>query len=292
MTGVKTVLVTGATGKQGGATARHLLADGWHVRALVRDPAAPAAERLAAAGAELAVGDMADRASLDKAAVGVHGVFSIQPLGGSKEFAQVEVEMGVNVAQAAAAAGARHLVYTSVGGADRDPVIWHWRTKTQIEDHVRTLGLPYTILRPVMFMENHASRVFGVASPTALIRMIPPRTALQLIAVDDIGALAALVFADPDRFAGQELEIAGDEMTRDQLVAAMNRALGRTLNTDPVPRELLVQLGLDAERVDQSTETGGWQADIPALRELYPGLKDFESWLAAGGAAQLGALFT
>jgi uncharacterized protein YbjT (DUF2867 family) len=288
----KTVLVTGATGNQGGATARHLLADGWHVRALVRDPASAAAGSLAAAGAELVVGDMADRESLDKAAEGVHGVFSVQPLGGSQEFAQVEVDMGVNVAEAARAAGARHLVYASVGGADRDPIIWHWQTKTRIEEHIRTLGLPYTILRPVMFMENHASRgTFGVAGATALVRIIPPGARIQVIAVDDIGALAALAFADPDRFVGRELEIAGDELTREQLVAAISRAVGRTLNLDPLPREVLAQLGLDADRSPRAG-FAGWQADIPALRELHPGLMDFEAWLTAGGAERLRSLFS
>ncbi|HEY3505354.1 MAG TPA: NmrA/HSCARG family protein [Actinocatenispora sp.] len=272
------VLVTGATGQQGGATARHLLTAGWRVRALVRDTASPAATALATLGADLVRGDMTDRASLDAAVAGAYGVFSVQPA------EPHEVEMGRAVADAAAAAGARHLVYASVGGADRSTGISHWMTKWEIEEHIRTLGLPYTMLRPVMFMENHASRSrYGVFGETALIRMIPPTATVQLIAADDIGAFAALAFTRPDDYRGLALEIAGDELTRDQLVTALQAAVERPIVTDPVP--------VPAEaRARGERSFGGWQADIPALRRRHPGLMTFDTWLGRTGRAKLAAL--
>jgi uncharacterized protein YbjT (DUF2867 family) len=290
----RTVLVTGATGNQGGATARHLLGAGWQVRALVRDPDSPAARKLAKLGAQPVVGDMADRESLDQAAVGVYGVFSVQGLPGADAdwAAESEVSMGTNVADAAVAAGARHLVYASVAGADRDPEPWHWRTKALIEDHIRTLDLPYTFLRPVMFMENHASRgPYGAAGEVALVRVVPPASRVQMIAASDIGAFAALAFADPERYADLALELAGDEVTGDQLVEAISRAIGRPVNRDLLPREIIEAMGVDPAQLAATTRFGGWEADLPALRALHPNLLTFESWLAAGGAAKLSALF-
>jgi uncharacterized protein YbjT (DUF2867 family) len=286
----KIVLVTGATGQQGGATARHLLAAGWRVRALVRDAAAPAARALAAAGAELAVGDMTDRASLDAAAKGAYGVFSVQPAVAAPHFDTGEVPMGRNVADAALAAGAEHLVYTSVGGVERRSGISHWTTKWEIEEHIRALGVPATMLRPVMFMENHLGPRFGVRGEAALVRLIPPAATVQLIAVEDIGGFAALAFADPDGYAGEALEIAGDEVSRTDLVAAFERAAGHPIRTDPFPPEVLDAMGLtdDFEKV---SSFGGWQADIPALRKRHPGLMDLRTWLDRGGAARFRVLF-
>ncbi|GAA2317080.1 NmrA/HSCARG family protein [Nonomuraea roseoviolacea subsp. roseoviolacea] len=287
----RTVLVTGATGQQGGATARALLTAGWHVRALVRDPGAPAARRLAEAGAEIVPGDMGDRDSLAEAVRGAHGVFSVQPAAGPPHGVAEEVRLGVNVADAAHAAGVRHLVYASVGGADRDSGISHWNTKWEIEQHIRALGVPATILRPVMFMENHARPHYGVTGDAALVRVIPPRATVQLIAVTDIGAFAALAFADPDRYVGKALELAGDELSRDALVAAIGRATGRPVDVEPIPAERRAALGLGAADMEAVDSFGGWRADIPALRALHPGLMDFETWLEREGKVQFDALF-
>ncbi|MFG1709495.1 NmrA/HSCARG family protein [Nonomuraea sp. M3C6] len=274
----RTILVTGATGQQGGATARHLLADGWHVRALVRDPRSPAATRLAHAGAELVAGDMDDRSGLDAAVRGAHGVFSVQPALIAPDFAENELQRGLNVADAAHAAGVRHLVYASVGSADRGTGIPHWEIKWQIEQHIRALGVPATVLRPVMFMENFADPTHGVRGTAPIIRTIPADVTVQLIALDDIGALAALALAAPDRLLGRTIELAGDELTRDQIVAAIGRANGHD-----------VAIPAAAGHWPGATTSSfcGWQADIPALRELHPGLLDFDTWLSRTGKALL-----
>ena len=284
------IVVTGATGLQGGATARHLLAgEGWHVRALVRDPDKAAARDLAHAGAELVTGDMGDRASLDAAFAGAYGVFSVQPAYDAPHFDTDEVRFGVNVADAAHAAGVQHLVYTSVGGVERGSGISHWNTKWEIEQHIRSLGLPATFLRPVMFMENHASAKYGVTSPTALLRMISPGARVQLIAVDDIGAFAALAFGDPATYLGLALELAGDEVTREELVTAISRATGLDLAIAPVAPETLAAQGINLDNVRRGGSFGGWQADIPALRKLHPDLMDVDTWLSRGGAALFAA---
>jgi uncharacterized protein YbjT (DUF2867 family) len=143
-----------------------------------------------------------------------------------------------------------------------------------------------------MFMENHASRgPYGMTGEAALIRVIPPTAEVQMIAASDIGAFAALAFADPERYVGLGLELAGDELTGDLLAETIGRAIGRAVNRDPLSREAMEAMRIDSTQLEAAERFSGWQADLPALREFHPGLLDFEGWLAAGGAAKLSALF-
>jgi uncharacterized protein YbjT (DUF2867 family) len=257
----------------------------------VRDPQAPAARALQSAGAELVPGDMTDRDGLTAAMRDAQGVFSVQPATSAPHFNDGEVRMGVNVADAALAAGVRHLVYTSVGGADRDSGISNWNTKWEIEQHIATLDLPVTVLRPVMFMENHANAQYGVAGEFSVLRMVAPAARIQMIAVTDIGEFAALAFADPDHYLGRTLELAGDELTREDTVAAIERAIGRQLHLPPIPREALQRLGADLDDLERAKNFGGWQADIPALRALHPPLLTFPAWLEHEGKTQFERLY-
>ncbi|MFD7445039.1 NmrA/HSCARG family protein [Streptomyces sp. NPDC059909] len=285
----KTILVTGATGQQGGATARHLLADGWRVRALVRNPAGSAAQELARIGAELVRGDMDDRRSLDVAVRGAYGVFSVQPALIPPDFAENELQRGLNVAEAAHEAGVEHLVYASVGSADRDTGIPHWEIKWQVEQRIRALGIPSTILRPVMFMENHADPTYGLTGEHALIPTIPSGATVQLIALSDIGAFAALAFGDPEQYLGKAIELAGDELTSDQILSAIARATGRTLPLPPGRSKPAASPPV-AGRAEGTFSFAGWQADIPALRAQHPALMDFDTWLAREGKSMIEAL--
>lgn len=288
----KIILVTGATGRQGGATAAKLVADGWQVHALVRDPGSDRARTLSETGVELVAGDMADRASLERAMTGVYGVFSVQPTvsqpGVPAGFgAADEIRWGHNVA-AAARAGVEHVVYTSVGGADRDPPIRNYRNKWAIEQHIRALGLPATILRPVNFMENYANPRVGLVGGE-FRTAINPDVATQIIAVADVGAFAALAFARPDEFVGTALEIAGDALTPVQVADAVGRATNREITYVHIPAETV------RARDPVLAESLAWhnaesyRADIPALRALHPGLMDFETWLATTGRDQFGS---
>ena len=149
----KTVLVTGATGRQGGAVVRCMLSRGWKLRALTRHCSSYAAQRLAGQGAELVQGDLEDPTSLERASRGVYGVYSVQDfwaVGAIREVCQ-----GKNLAEAAKKVGVEHFVYSSVGGAERSSGIDHWESKWEIEKHIRKLGLPATMLRPVAFMRNY-----------------------------------------------------------------------------------------------------------------------------------------
>ncbi|MEV4313264.1 NmrA/HSCARG family protein [Actinocrispum sp. NPDC049592] len=269
------ILVTGSTGTQGGATARHLLHRGREVRALVRDVGSPAAKTLESLGATLVAGDMTDRASLDAAMSGVDGVFSVQPAGPD------EVAMGLAVADAAAAAGVAHLVYTSVAGVERITGLPSWNTKLQIENHIRSLGIPFTFLRPVKFMDNLRS---SLDLETGEIHDLwNPGTPTQVIAGDDIGWFGADAFIDPETHVGQAWELAGDDLSHTQMAAELSETLGRpiTYHQDD-PDEFAAKRSVPAETIRRAVSLIGdhiWQADIPALRAIHPDLLTFRAWL-------------
>ncbi|WP_411084661.1 NmrA/HSCARG family protein [Streptomyces sp. cmx-18-6] len=270
MTDQKIILVLGGTGNQGGAAARELLSRGWSVRALVRDPDKPEAQALKGLGAVLVRGDLEDVASLRAAAEGIHGVFSVQALAYEPETLAAEVRHGKAVADVAKEAGVTHFVYSSVGGAERETGIDHFESKAEIERHIKALGLPATILRPVFFMNNllHFADVEG---ERVMSLPVKPDKPMQFIASDDIGVFAADAFDRPAEFIGREIELAGDEITFPQVAEVYERITGTPSRLEPLPIE---------ERMFEWFAEEGYQADIPALRELHPGLLTFEQFLA------------
>jgi len=282
----RTVLVLGVTGQQGGATARHLLAGGWHVRGLTRNASSPAARRIEALGVELVEGDMEQPATLEAAMAGVHGVFSVQPptWDPTPETDAHEARIGRLVADVAREAGVRHFVYASVTGAD---AITAARPdyKAAVEQHIRALDLPATILRPVTFMENYALPPQGLAAGT-FYEPTAPGVRIGLVAVDDIGFFAALAFRAPDRFIGKTVDIAGDFLTPPEVASALGAALGRSVAYRHVPPESL-STPIVAALYEWVNRSGYPEIDVGALRALHPGLLTFEDWLRAGGAKRI-----
>ncbi|SDW33686.1 Uncharacterized conserved protein YbjT, contains NAD(P)-binding and DUF2867 domains [Saccharopolyspora shandongensis] len=271
MTDDRTALVTGATGNQGGATARHLLARGWTVRALVRDPEKPAARALRDAGAVLVQGNLDDADSLRAAMAGADAVYSVQALAWDEAGLAAEVRQGTTVADVALETGVSHLVYSSVGGAERDSGIAHFESKFAVEEHIRRIGVPATVLRPVFFMTNLVSTT-GDAGEQVLSLPLAPATSLQMIAPDDIGYFAATALDDPQRYIGRQLEIAGDEPTMQQVAETIQRVTGTPTRYEPRPFE-------GRDRMFEWFEESGYRADIPALRQQHPGLQTLEEFL-------------
>jgi uncharacterized protein YbjT (DUF2867 family) len=277
------IVVTGATGQQGGAIARHLLAKGWQVRALTRDMNKPAAQALASAGAEIVHADNDDRASLERAMQGAYGVFSVQNFWLPNVGKEGEVRQGKHVADAAKAAGVKHFVYSSVGAAHRGMGQDHFATKYEIEQYIQALGLPHTILRPVAFMENCFWQRAAITNGTYTGWGLRPDKGLQLIAVDDIGVFVEMALANPAEYLGKTVEIAGDELTEPQITATLTQVIGRPVQL--VQRSLPegAQPTQEQMAMFQFFNGRGYDADIPALRKVYPGLRTFEQWLRETG---------
>jgi uncharacterized protein YbjT (DUF2867 family) len=278
------VAVIGATGQQGGATARALLDAGVRVRGLVRDPQSESATALQQAGAELVRADMEDAEALRAALAGVGGLFAMTTFAG-RDGTDGEVRRGGLIADAARDAGVPHVVYGSVGGAERHTGIPHFESKRRVEEHLTALGLRTTFVRPTFFMENFASFFAPQTEDGVVVLRAPlaPSVPLQMVAVDDIGAAAAAALLDPARVPGGAIEIAGDELTGEQVAAAFGADAGLPARFEPLPLDVLADDPDQHAMFTWFTSPPSYLADIEATRALVPDLKDFRAWLAGRG---------
>jgi uncharacterized protein YbjT (DUF2867 family) len=275
----RTVVVAGATGRQGGGVARALLADGWRVLAMTRDPESGKARALAAAGAEVVKADMDDPASLDAAFAGAHGVYSVQnPMISGLEG---EVRQGRNVGDAARRAGVRHLVYGSAGTGERGTGIGSWESKLDIEEHLHGLGLPVTVLRPPAFMEVMTDPAFY--PPAGVWHVWPKLTGgsfrASWLSCHDLGVIAAKIFAAPERYVGQQLELAADLRTLDECRDIYTRVFGRRPKRFPMPVWLFERFTPDTVRLWRWARTEWTEVDPQLARSIHPEAMTVEAWL-------------
>lgn len=262
MTDDRLILVTGATGQQGGAVARELLARGRAVRAMTRSPDGETAESLATRGAEVVRGDLDDADSLRRALDGAWGVLSIQNTW--EAGVEREEEQGKRLARVAKETGVRHFVYHSVASADRETGIPHFDNKFRIEQTVRGLGFPsWTIIRPVFFMENLSGPGFKPAIEDGTLALgIEPDTPLQMIAVADIGRYGARAFEHHEEMSGRAIDIAGDEMTATAIAEVLSEATGREITHHRVPIEQVRESSEDLAIMLEWFDAVGYDADI------------------------------
>jgi uncharacterized protein YbjT (DUF2867 family) len=267
MANERTVLITGATGKQGGATARALKGKGFRLRAMTRNPQSDAARGVAeATGAEVVRGDLNDAVSLKDALKGAWGVFAVQNTW--EAGVEGEEEQGKRIATLAKEAGVQHYVYTSVGSADRKTGIPHFENKSRIEDTIRALGFPsHVILRPVFFMENLTSPWF--LNGDAMYAAMPPALKLQMIATEDIGKYAARAFTDAEQINRREIDLAGDEVTMPEAAAALSQGLGRPISFVQIPIADVRKNSEDFAQMLEWFERVGYDVDIPALEHEF-----------------------
>jgi uncharacterized protein YbjT (DUF2867 family) len=263
------IVVTGATGQQGGAVARQLLGAGHRVRAMTRKPDGEPARALRALGAEVVGGDLDDARSVRAALEGAWGTFAVQNTW--EAGVEKEEEQGVRFAQVAREAGIRHYVYTSVGSAHRKTGIPHFDNKARVEQRVRDLGFPsWVILRPVFFMENLLSPWFKPAIDKGELAIgLKPTTRLQMIAVADIGQYGKGAFERHDQFAGQAFDLAGDELTMPQAAAVISRAAGRPVKFVQVPIAEVRKFSEDYALMLEWFDAVGYDADIAGAAKVF-----------------------
>jgi len=263
------ILVTGATGKQGGAVARELLSHGYKVRAMTRKQTESAARELAARGAEIVTADLDQPATLERALAGVWGVFAVQ---NTWEAGVVQEELqGKRFAEIAKNAGVEHFVYSSVGSAHRKTGIPHFDNKARVEEKVRGLGFPSSvIIRPVFFMENWISPWFKPGLDEGkLFIALKPETRLQMIAVEDIGRFGRIAFERDKELNGRAIDIAGDQRTVPETAEILGRALGRTITVVHVPIAEVRKQSEDYAIMLEWFDRVGYDVDIPGLIREY-----------------------
>jgi uncharacterized protein YbjT (DUF2867 family) len=263
----RTILITGATGKQGGATARELAGKGFRLRAMTRNPDSDAAKAVASeTGAELVQGDLDDAASLKSALKGAWGVFGVQNTW--EAGVEREEEQGKRLAALAREAGVQHYVYTSVGSAHRKTGIPHFDNKYRVEDAIRAAGFPsYVIFRPVFFMENLTSPWF--LNGDTIYAAMRPDLKLQMISVADIGKYVARGFTNADKLSRREIDLAADEATMPDVAMALSRGLGRNISFVQIPIAEVRKNSEDFATMLEWFDRVGYDVDIPSLEREF-----------------------
>ena len=274
----RTVLITGVTGNQGGATARALVGQELRLRGMTRRPHGDAARALKDLGVEIIEGDLDDEDSLKRAVEGAWGVYAVQNTweGGVEK----EETQGHRLARLAHAAGVERYVYASVGSAHRNTGIPHFDNKHRVEETVRARGFPsYAIIRPVFFMENLTSPWFLTGD--TLHAAMKPTTLLQMIAVDDIGKYGALAFERHAELNGVGLDIAGDAKTGPEAAEVLSRVTGRPIAFVRVPIAEVRKFSDDYATMLEWFDAVGYDADIAGNAKKY-GIRPttFEEWAA------------
>jgi uncharacterized protein YbjT (DUF2867 family) len=274
------ILVTGATGHLGGAVTRHLLAAGWPVRALTRNASSAKAQALTALGAEVVQGYMGDRASLHPHVDGVYGVYSVQnPMISGME---AEIQQGKIVADLAREVGVRHLVYGSAGTGEPGTGIGSWESKLQVEAYMRDLDLPLTILRPMALMELMTDKVYYPAVSTwrLMPKLMGEDRPVGWLAADDLGAIAAMAFADPDRFVGQDLRLASDVQSIRQCREIYRGVTGHAPRRMPMPVWMFERfVGTDLTTMWRWLHLHEIELDPGPTRAMFPAASTVEAWL-------------
>lgn len=276
-----TVAVVGATGRQGSATARHLLTAGWNVRALTRKPTSKEARALTALGAEPRKVDLDDVASLRAAFDGAVGVFNLQnPMTSSIE---AEVRHGRNVAEAAADVGVVHVVYGAAGVGDVETGVPSWDSKLVVARAFRERGLPLTVLRPMAFMELMSDK--GFYPPLAVWGVMPrlagPARPIGWLAIDDLGAIAARAFAAPDQWADAALSLVADVRSIDECRSLWEEELGRRPRGVPMPPWLFERfVGPDLPTMWRWLAEHDFDLSVETTRSILPDARTVPEWMA------------
>jgi len=251
------ILVSGATGQQGGSVVQALLKDGHQVVGITRNIESPKAIALKEQGVEMVSVDFTDKDSLVKIMKKVDTVFSMTtPF---ERGLEVEVNQGITMANAAKEAGVGHFIFSSVSDADRKTGIPHFDSKYEVEKHLVTLGLNYTVVAPVYFMENLLMpHVMDAIKNQGVLRMAMPNDVpLQQIAVKDIGRFVGLAVNEREKMFGKRMNIAGDELTGDEAAKFLSKVLGKEVRYEGISPDFLREQSEDlAKMFDWFIETG------------------------------------
>jgi uncharacterized protein YbjT (DUF2867 family) len=279
-----TIVVFGATGQQGGAVVDALLARGARVRALVRTPESDRARALAARGVELSAFRIDDPASQVAALEAADAFWFMSPDSSSPEEIEDEIRLGAALVDAAVAARVPNVVFNSVSGAEHDSGVAHFESKGRVEEHLRRSGLRATVIRPTVFMESFAHLPPTVEDGELVLRMpLPADVGLKMVALKDIGHVAAAILLGTADVPGGAIEVVGDQLTGSQIATAFGAHAGLPARYEALP---LSVLGGDPE--DQAmfrwfAEGSAYPSDLAAVKAIEPTTWDLAEWIRSTG---------
>ena len=288
---LKTIAVLGATGRQGGAVVRHLLRSGdFRVRALVRDKTSAAAARLPSLDVEVHQADMEDLSALETALAGADGVFSVQNYWEKGVGYDGEIRQGKNLALAAKKAGVGHFVQSTMadGAIAFTDEMKHFRSKKVLEDYIDDIGLPRTFLGTVTFVDNILVPELGGAWTFPFISgILSSQTPYHVLAVDDIGGVAAAVFSEPDRFIGRKINMAGDALNVPEMQSVYREVTGKRPKRLQFPVWLCRLINSEFVAQLEWQREGGWTFGTEEAPAVYPGMTSFKDFVAKHGVKNL-----
>lgn len=276
----KTVFVTGATGNQGGAVVRHLLGKGYHVKALVRKPGSPSAKSLIQENVEIINGDLNDPESYRSHLQNLDAVFCNLHF---KEGTDKEIRQGFNFVTVSKEQGVKHIIYSSVVGCDLNTGIPHWESKWKIENHIRSAGIEFTILRPSSLFENLLlPQVRGRILKGKLVLPTRADKVQQFICADDIGRVSAVILSDPEKYAGRTIMLASEQMDGIELAAVFSKVLNKNIKFQQLPK-LIVRLvmGKGLAKMFRWINDNDvvFIKDIDELKKEFQGMMSIEKWI-------------
>lgn len=273
------VLVTGATGRQGGVLARTLLKQGHRVRAFTRNEDGRQALELKQLGAEIYKGDFEDRHSIERGMKDVTAVFA---MGTSFEKGlEAEVLHGKNIAETAKKVGVQHFVYSSSAAANRSTGVPLLETKVKVEHSIRSLGLPFTIIGSVFFMENLLGESeLEELSQGRVSLPVPSLCRLQQVSLEDFANFVMLVLEHRDQFIGRRLDIASDELNGVRVAQVLEKAIGRRFIYNELSSERVNESCPDLAGLYQWLAQGGTSVNIELLRRQFPEVdwRNYDRW--------------
>lgn len=276
----KTIAVVGATGRQGSQVVKHLVNDGWRVRALTRKPQSKKAAAIKSLGADVIRADLEDKASLESAFENAYGVYDVQvPVSGKME---IEIRQGKNAAEAAQKAGIQHIVYGSAGLGNIKTGIEQWDAKIEVTQAMKDLELPLTILRPMAFMELMVDPSYFPNASTWYIwpNLTGSDYKIAWISVQDVGAIAAKVFANPDRYIGKDLALVADVKSLEESREIYREVTGKYPSRFPMPMFLFeLFVGKDLPNMWRWLRKNSLEFDTSQTEELHPEAMTVRTWL-------------
>jgi uncharacterized protein YbjT (DUF2867 family) len=264
------VLVTGATGNQGGSVVDHLLESDaeFDIYGLTRDASSEAAQELSDRGVTMVEGDLDDKGSLEPHVAEVDAVFAVTNFW--TEGYDAQVQQGKNLADVAAEAGVDQFVFSGVGSHWEDTGVPHFDSAQEIDEYAQSLDLPLTVLGPVFFFQNFEAFVEGVVEEGQIALPLEEGVSLQMIDSDDVGRAAAVAFANPDEFVGDRIELAGNERTLAEAANTLSEVTGQDVKPVHVPIEDAYDtFGEEFTVMCEWFNEVGYSADLAGLEERF-----------------------
>lgn len=280
MTNNKTIFVTGGTGNQGGAVARNLTQQGFIVKVLTRNPNSIISENLKKMNIEVIKGDLNNADTYREYLKNVYGIFSVQTF---ENGVKKEINQGITLATLAKEFGVKHFLYSSVFGANLNTGVAHMESKFKIENHIKQIGLPFTIIRPTSLFENFLiPQVKKGILLGKLVQAIHRNTVLQYIAAEDIGKAAVKIFQESERYLDKTIQLATEQLSIQEVADKFSEVLNKKIEHKKLP-VLITRLFLGKnvyKMFKWMSEISSFQKEVVDLtKKEFPNPVSLKTWI-------------